>query len=284
MTFLKYFLCLVLLTTTITAQAQIAQDTTQVKKELNAWGLLKYDLGSMLGGAGHAITGPLRWDGDDFLTAGGLVLGTALVYLADQEARDYFVKQDKNAPQILKEVGWYFGSPQNFYMVTGAFYGLGLVTKNQKIRKTAVLIITSSATAGFIQSLAKTAVGRARPDDTTGPFEFDFFSSQAKYHSFPSGHTVLSVSMAHSIAKQFDNIWLKIGIYSLGSIAPVSRLWDDAHWLTDILLGAALSIAVVDSVDNYLNSKDRYPNAKRPNRITWRLQAGFGRIGLVGRF
>lgn len=256
----------------------------EAKEELNAWGMLKYDFKSILGGVGHSISAPVRWDGQDFLTAGGVLAGTALILIADQSARDYFVAQEPDAPQVIKEIGWYFGSPQNFYLATGAFYGVGLITKSSKIRKTAVLIIASSATAGFIQSLAKTVVGRARPDEVTGPLTFSPFSNKARYHSFPSGHTVLSVSMAHAIAKQFDNIWVKTGIYTLGAIAPVSRLWNDAHWLTDIVLGTALSIAVVDSVDNYLNKKERYLGGNRTPKISWRFSAGFGSIGLVGTF
>lgn len=58
--------------------------------------------------------------------------------------------------------------------------------------------------------------------------------------------------MAHSIAKQFDNIYTKIGIYSVASIIPISRLVADAHWLSDVALGTAISIIVVDSVDKFL--------------------------------
>ena len=68
--------------------------------------------------------------------------------------------------------------------------------------------------------------------------------------------------MADSIAKQFDNTWTKIGIYSIGSIPALSRLIDGAHWLSDIVFGAALSIVVVDSIDKFLfNSNNyNYPN------------------------
>lgn len=38
-------------------------------------------------------------------------------------------------------------------------------------------------------------------------------------------------------------------------ITPVSRLWAGAHWVTDVALGIAISVAVVDSIDNYLKKE-----------------------------
>lgn len=89
--------------------------------------------------------------------------------------------------------------------------------------------------------------------------------------------------MAHSIAKQFDSLWVKAGIYSIGSIAPISRLWKGAHWLSDVGLSLALSIVVVDSIDNFMQ-KNEYYDYSKPKTISWRISAGVGTIGLVGTF
>ena len=281
---MRKFLTILLLLIFCSGMAQ-NNDFTPLADDANIWQTFKYDAKSAFGGFKYSLTAPARWQGDDFLTAISVITLTSMFTALDQPARDYFVAQDDEAPQVLKEFGWYFGSPQNFFLVSGGIYGFGLLTKNEKVRKTGVLILTSAATAGLFQSLLKTGVGRARPDDFTGPYEFDPFKGTARYHSFPSGHTILSVSMAHSIAKQFDNIWVKSGIYALGAIAPVSRLWDDAHWLSDIVLGAAISIAVVDSVDNYLFGSNRYENAyDKRHKISWRFTASYNSVGIVGTF
>lgn len=280
----KTFLILFLLIGFSSAHSQDL-NSPSLPDDATLWQTMKYDAASAFGGFKYSLSAPLRWEGDDFLTAISILTVTSMFTAIDQPARDYFVAQEPNAPGVLKEFGWYFGSPQNFFLVSGGIYGFGLLTKNEKVRKTGVLIISSAASAGLFQSVFKTAVGRARPDDFTGPFEFDPFKGTARYHSFPSGHTILSFSMAHSIAKQFDNFWVKSGIYALGSIAPISRLWDDAHWLSDIVLAAAVSVAVVDSVDNYLFGSKRYENTYRNrNRISWRITAGYNTVGLVGTF
>ena len=254
------------------------EDTTLTKNRI--WKQLVYDGKFTLQSIGNGFTQPLRWQKDDFITAGGVVAGTGILYLADNEARTFFQNHQSEVPQVLKEFGWYFGSPQNFFMISAGVYGFGLITDNEKVRHTGVLIIASAATSGIIQSLSKTAVGRARPMSGNRN-EFKPFEGTPGYHSFPSGHAILSFSMAHAIAKQFDNFWAKAGIYTVGSIAPISRLWADSHWLSDVGLGAAISIVVVDGVDNFMKKKNAY-NYSKPKHISWQLKAGYGTLGVVG--
>ncbi|MEP2936767.1 MAG: phosphatase PAP2 family protein [Gilvibacter sp.] len=282
---IRIFLVLQLLLCSQFSLAQTANDSLVAPSEQTTWEMLKYDAKSVFGGALYAVTAPARWNGEDFSTAAGIIVGTVGLHTIDHNARAFFLEQNGDVPDLLKDIGYYFGSPQNFFLITGGLYSVGLITKNEKVRNAAVLIISSSAVAGFYSALGKSVIGRQRPEDGASKFEFDFFSDQPKYHSFPSGHTILSMSMAHAIAKQFDNWWIKAGIYSVGSIAPVSRLWADAHWITDVAIGAAISIVVVDSIDNYLHKEKRYPDAMRPNKkIKWRLAATPRTIGVIGTF
>ncbi|MFK7832725.1 MAG: phosphatase PAP2 family protein [Winogradskyella sp.] len=274
---IKHLLITVVFIGTFSSQSQ-----TDSLKTSTIWNDLKYDGGSILKGVGNAYTQPLRWKKNDFITAGGLVAGSGLLYLADNQAQSYFSKQGKNAPQILKDFGWYFGSPQNFFMVSAGIYGFGLLTKNEKIRYTGVLIISSSVASGFAQTVLKTAVGRARPTDGNRD-TFEPFRGTPGFHSFPSGHSILSFTMAHAIAKQFDNFWAKAGIYAVGSIAPISRLWKNAHWLSDIGFGMAFSVIVVDGIDNFMKRTKRY-EFEKPKQISWQLRMGAGTFGVVGTF
>lgn len=265
---------------THTVSAQDSIDSISSKNRI--WKQLAYDGKFTLKSIGNGLTQPLRWQKDDFITAGSIVAGTGILYLSDNESRRFFTNQTEDVPNILKEFGWYFGSPQNFFMISAGVYGFGLITNNEKVRHTGVLIIASAATSGIIQSITKTAVGRARPLEGNRN-DFKPFSPEGGYHSFPSGHSILSFSMAHAVAKQFDNFWAKAGIYAVGSIAPISRLWEDAHWLSDVGLGMVISIVVVDGVDNFMKKKDAY-NYSKPKNINWQLKAGYGTIGFVGTF
>jgi hypothetical protein len=278
--FTHYSFLLVLLFsfTSINAQEDLKKDSIPT-----SWELLKYDGVSAFGGLKHAYSAPLSWQKDDFLIAGAVVAGTAALYVFDEETSDYFIEQGEKAPRVVRDFGWYFGSPQNNYGITGAIYLVGLFTKNEKIRETGVLMISAATASGIIQSISKTAVGRARPGTMEGPYSYKPFSKLGAYHSFPSGHTILSFTTMYALSKQFQNPFVKAGLMGIGLISPVSRLWDGAHWLTDVGLSLAISVAVVDSIDKYLKNERSY--SKQPEKgISWKMHLGLGRVGLTGTF
>jgi len=250
----------------------------------STWQLLKYDTKIALKSAAHSFTRPLHWKEKDFTTLGVMVLGTAALTTIDDEANTFFTRQEPHVPKLIKKTGWYVGNPQNYFAATAGIYGFGLLTKNEKIRKTGILIITSSFTSGLLQSIGKTAFGRVRPTENLPSLTFDPFSKLSGYHSFPSGHTVLSITMSHAIAKQFDNTWTKVGIYTLGSIAPISRLLEGAHWLTDVAFSTALSIIVVDSIDKFLYNTEAYNYKKKKKLVSWNFRFSGNKVGFVGIF
>ncbi|WP_299183146.1 phosphatase PAP2 family protein [uncultured Aquimarina sp.] len=259
-------------------------ESNDLQSNMTRWQMLKYDGVSAFGGLKHAYTQPFRWKGKDWATFGGIVAGTALLYLIDEPANDFFTDQRDDIPDFIRETGFRFGKPIVNYGLTTGIYAFGLITKNEKVRKTGVLLIASATAGGIIQTVSKTLAGRARPYTGKGKDAFKFYSSEADYHSFPSGHAILSFTTAYAISKQFENPYIKGGIYALGLISPVSRLWEGAHWLTDVTLGIVLSVVIVDGIDNYLNKKERYVYDSKKFKIKWDLRLGAGQLGVIGRF
>lgn len=264
------------------SQSALAQNDTLSTTKKKYFKEFYIDGKIVIQGVGNALTQPLRWQKDDFLTASAILAGTGLLYIADNDVRSFFLNHEDEVPKELKDFGFYFGKPQNFFILTGSIYGIGLLTANENFRHTGVLIITSAAASGIYQSLTKTVVGRARPSNGKHN-DFKPFENTAAFHSFPSGHAILSFSMAHAIAKQFENIWVKAGIYTLGSISPISRLWADAHWVSDVGLGVVFSIVIVDGVDNFLK-RNELRGYSKPKQISWQFKAGYGTFGVVGTF
>jgi len=229
----------------------------------------------------HSYLSPLQWKGKNWVDVGGVTLGTVLLYSIDNDTSRFFMKQGNNMPEVLKGFGYYFGSPQNNYGITSLVYLTGLFSKNEKIRNTGVLMISSATTAGLLQTFAKTLVGRARPGAGEGKFYFKPFSGQPAYRSFPSGHTILVSTTMFALAKQFSNPWVKAGIYSVGMITPISRMWDGAHFFSDVFLSAAISYFVVEGTDRYMKGINNTNNKKL---ISWNITASPSMIGLRGVF
>ncbi|WP_234859466.1 phosphatase PAP2 family protein [Aquimarina aquimarini] len=288
MTYTKpLFLSIIFSLITLVIHSQDIQktgDSLETSEKMSTWQMMKYDGLSIYGGVKNAYTRPLKWKGKDWATFGGIMAGTAILLAVDEPANEYFAEQSEDIPTGVKEVGFRFGKPLLNYGLTTSVYALGLITKNEKIRKTGVLLIASATAGGLLQTVSKTLVGRARPLTGEGNLSFRFYSSEAGYHSFPSGHTILSFTTAHAIAKQFKNPYIKGGIYAIGLLSPVSRLWEGAHWLTDVVLGMAISVVIVDGIDNYLKRTERYAYNHKKNKIKWNLKLGAGQIGIVGSF
>ena len=246
--------------------------------------LALYDLKQGVKGASHAFSRPFHWKKKDFTTLGTIMVGALALSAIDDETSALFVKNEPHVPNFFQEAGTRFGSPQVYFITNAALYGVGLFTKNEKLRKTSVLIISSSFTSGIIQSISKTAFGRARPGNGHKSNEFRFWSDEPEFHSFPSGHTVLSMTMTHAIAKQFNNTWSKVTVYALGSVVPISRLFIGAHWLTDVAIGTVLSIVVVDSIDKFLFTPKASDYPHHETHMSWNLSFTGNQIGVVGRF
>lgn len=261
-----------------------AQTLDKQQDTLNLWQLFKYDANKTFKGVSHAATRPLHWQGDDFYKLGSLVLSTAALSVIDEGSSKFFRRHENDIPIGLREFGLNFAQPHNYLMINGGLYAFGLFTKNEKVRKTSVLILSSSIFSGYLQILARTAVGRARPLAEDGAFTFKPFEGGDRYYSFPSGHTILGMTMAHSIAKQFDNIWVKIGIYTVGSIPALSRLVNGKHWITDVAFSTVLAIVVVDSIDKFLFETEAYNYPKKKKQVSWNLSFGAGKIGVTGTF
>jgi membrane-associated phospholipid phosphatase len=260
-------------------------DTTPVDVKRTLWQDFTYDMGNVFKGAGYAYTRPLYWKGNDFLLFGGVAATTFGIATLDEDITREFRSHRDDVPEFLLDYGWYAGSPQNNYGFTGAVYLTGLFTRNEKLRRTGVLLISSATATGFLQQLSKSAVGRARPGAGFGSNHFKPFGGSASYRSFPSGHAVLTFTNAHVIAKQFDSWWVKAPIYTVGLIPGISRIYDNAHWASDVFLSWAMSFFIVEAIDIYLDRKyDKKYNEKKSKSGSLSLSFNGNALGAVWTF
>lgn len=276
-----------------TDSLSIVQDTIEVSKvdtnllvNETIWQKLKFDARNGANGFLYTFGQPTRWKKKDFAYFSGTLISTGILYASDEEISSFFRRQDKNIPNSVSEFGFRFGKPVVNYGLTGSIYLTGLLTKNEKIRYTGVLMITSASVGGLLQQVVKTVAGRARPYTELGYNHFKPFDGSPSYSSFPSGHTALSVTTCYALSKQFKSPWVKGGFYALGMISPMSRIWEGAHWASDVFLSTAMSVAIVECVDSYLKKDDKYKNRPNPNqhKISWNVRVSHNQLGLVGVF
>lgn len=251
----------------------------------NLWQDFTYDMGVVFGGVGYAYTKPLQWGGNDFKRLGYVAGVTGGLFLLDDEIREGFENHVDDVPNFVLEYGYSSGAPQVMYSAQGAVYLAGLFTRNEKLRRTGVLLISSATATGFLQQVTKSLTGRARPGTGLGNHHFRPFGGSAGFRSFPSGHAVLTFTAAHSLAKQFENRWIKAGIYVMGVLPGLSRIYDDQHWASDVTLSWVLSYFMVEAIDVYLDKKyDQKYQAKDSLGSKISISIGGGGAGIAYTF
>jgi len=260
-----------------------AQDSVKDSTETR-WNMFKYDVGSMFKGVGYSYARPFHWKGDQWAQFGAVVAGTGLVYLADDETSRFIRNNREGIPRVVRDYGEFYGNPSNNYIATSGVYAVGLITKNEKLRRTGVLLVSSATSAGLLQQVLKSVVGRARPVANLGKDTFDPFNSSRNFHSFPSGHALLAFTNAYAIGKQFKNPWVKAGIYTIGAIPGISRVWDGQHYLSDMVFAFAISIATVESIDRYLDKRYDEKYNDKSKMVSWNLNFGPGQLGVTVNF
>ncbi len=64
------------------------------------------------------------------------------------------------------------------------------------------------------------------------------------------------------MANHLDNIYWKIGWYSIAALVSSARIYHDQHWLSDVLAGSAIGYFIGDYVSK--NPENRSEQQGRP--------------------
>jgi len=147
-----------------------------------------------------------------------------------------------------------------------AFLCFGLIAKDDKAVKTGALALSAMLQSGILVQFLKGLPGRQRPywaqgvDHWSGPIGFfrRFESGQSgRYDSFPSGHTITVFSLATVAAMQYEeHVWVPVFAYTMATGAALSRLTENKHWLSDVLVGGFLGHIIGRMI--VLNHRRRY--------------------------
>ncbi|EWY40623.1 phosphoesterase [Skermanella stibiiresistens SB22] len=104
-----------------------------------------------------------------------------------------------------------------------------------------LFVFASIALSGIIVNIIKVIIGRARPKllDQIGFQGFDPMILDANFHSFPSGHT--NTAVAFALAVSFLIPGWRAPLLALAGAIGFSRVAVNAHFMTDVIGGAALA-------------------------------------------
>jgi membrane-associated phospholipid phosphatase len=121
-------------------------------------------------------------------------------------------------------------------------------------------IFVGLAATGLIKGVA----GRARPYmDTNNPHDFKpfrGFTGGSDYSSFPSGHTLTGFAVASAVTAETHRWWphstwyIAPAMYGGATMIGLSRMYNNKHWASDVMLGAAIGTFAGTKVVRYHHS------------------------------
>lgn len=182
-------------------------------------------------GAGHTI----HWY-EPLAVVGGIGLLSAL----DQPVANHFHAHRSSGGQNVADAWSRLGSPVVLGPVTVGVIAGGLIAHDHEVTQAGLRLAFSLALAGVADQGLKAVLGRERPNANSSAFDFDPGHLDT---AFPSGHATLAFAMATSLADDIHPTWAKVGLYGLATGVAVSRVYQEQHWVSDVVGGAVLGIA-----------------------------------------
>lgn len=210
----------------------------------------KYYFKKYLTDAKAIAVSPAKWDSKDWTKLGVFVVAECGLSFADQPVKDFFQSHKTNTGTFLStHIFQGFGAEHSLIVISGIFT-YGVLAKSNKSVSTGLMALESFALASLVTRIPKTIVGRERPDNWQGDGPYAI-KGPFKGNSFPSGHTTASFAVASVIATQFrDSKWIPVTAYTVAGLAGLSRIYDNKHWLTDVVAGATIGTLVGNLVSH----------------------------------
>jgi membrane-associated phospholipid phosphatase len=178
-----------------------------------------------------------------------VVAGTAALVVLDPHTEPYF-----NDPRRFN--GYKTGPLRGrnttlaVTMTPVAFYLAGLATHSSYERNTAFLAAEGIFDTQMVSFVMKSAVGRLKPSDIPpgGNYRDTWFKYKGKLENmggFPSGHTASAFAVATIVSGRYPkHRWLPYVAYGVAGVLSLSRLPTQAHFPSDIFIGAAMGYSI----------------------------------------
>lgn len=167
-------------------------------------------------------------------------------------------------------------------VIGGVIYGAGRVTGQRDVARlglhTAEAVIIGDLITGGIKMVAGRKRPYASPDN---PDDFKFMRGFAgdSTRSFPSGHTTSAFAAAAAATAEVGYQWpagkAVVGpiLFGAAGLVGISRMYNNAHWASDVVVGAAIGTFVGWKVTRFSHD---HPNNEVDNLFLGRERGGSG--------
>lgn len=194
---------------------------------------------------------PLELSNAELLTLAAATSLGVVAFNHDQEIMDVVQKHKSQTTMTLQNVGNFLGSGYGGAAIAAGSYFLGVALNNGKIERAGLFMVGASLAQGIITETVKRTFGRARPNADLGPYSF--FNDGKK--SFYSGHTAEAFTIATVIAEMYKEDYPVVPwvAYGFAAVTAYARVHDEAHWASDVIIGAVAGHLITKLAMNAFN-------------------------------
>ncbi len=188
-----------------------------------------------------------RWRGHEWLRfAEGVSL--VAVYPLDQKISNLLARNHSTIGNFylhgVTHLGGGYGEDLTVLLIAGGYF-----SHNDKLLNTGFDSLEASVFAsGIVTPAIKDTIGRARPIADLTAHSFHPFNNGV-YQSFPSGHATNAFAIATAIANRYDDKpVVQVISYAIATSIAFARVYDRAHYPTDVVAGALIGHAMAKSI------------------------------------
>jgi len=167
-------------------------------------------------------------------------VGVGALMILDEIAWEAVSNSHGSGGTMLLEPYRALGDGAAMALVSGGTFLAGLATGDEDLTRTGERLLATMALAAGAVNVTKFVFGRSRPYEGEGALSFHPGTPGS---SFYSGHTTMAFAMATALSEEIDHTAATVILYSAASLAGYSRMYDDQHWLSDVVVGAVMGIA-----------------------------------------
>jgi membrane-associated phospholipid phosphatase len=166
--------------------------------------------------------------------------GVGIAYIFDENIRKSIREHGNQTLDNIANVGNAIGNPLVHIGMAGMVYGGGVLAGSQKWQETGKMLGEAVLLADAATLVLKVSIGRGRPYVNGDRGSFKPLQFDSDYDSMPSMHTASSFAAASIMSDASESLWAKAAYYSAATVVGLSRMVDDQHWASDVILGAAI--------------------------------------------
>jgi membrane-associated phospholipid phosphatase len=174
-----------------------------------------------------------------------------------------------------------------------SLYGIGRLTHFEDLEDLGLHGTEAVILSGAVTGVLKGVVGRARPfvsnDSNPHLFHLGRGISKGNYQSFPSGHATAAFAAAAAVTSESQRWWpqgiwiVAPAMYGGATLVGLSRMYNNAHWASDVVVGAGIGtfsgLKVVryshnhpdNIIDRALLATTIAPDGLGGVRLSWRV-------------